>query len=75
MAQADYLSNAIRALITDASPKSSTNPLRAVSRHPSLFVARSLRCRPTGRPDHLRKAFTALSAIPADTPGTLQRAA
>ena len=29
MAQADYVTNAIRALITDASPKPSTNPARA----------------------------------------------
>jgi hypothetical protein len=28
MAQADYVTNAIRALITDASPKPSTNPTR-----------------------------------------------
>jgi hypothetical protein len=29
MAQAEYVTNAIRALITDASPKPSTNPARA----------------------------------------------
>ena len=35
MAQASYLISRIRALFTDARPKSSTNPIRALSGPPS----------------------------------------
>ncbi len=70
MAQADYLSNAIRALITDAIAKPSTNPVRAVhaefvatlAGHPPLPIpldpdATDLE----DRADHLKKALDALS--------------
>jgi hypothetical protein len=72
MAQADYLTSAIRAFITGASAKPSTTPIRAAD---ADFIPR-----PAGRPprpiplhshavddledrlDHLEKVFTASSA-------------
>ena len=40
MAQADYVTNAIRALITDARPKTSTNPVRTASAAPIAGLAK-----------------------------------
>ena len=70
MAQADYLPNAIRALITGASAKPSTNPVQAayadfvaaVAGHPPRSIpvyadAVDLE----DRADHLRNVLTALS--------------
>jgi hypothetical protein len=69
MAQADYLTNAIRAFITGASAKPSTNPIRAAYAN---FIACLVPPRPIpldphavdleDRLDHLEKVFTALSA-------------
>ncbi len=40
MAQADYVTNAIRVLITDAKPKTSTNPVRTASAAPIAGLAK-----------------------------------
>ena len=74
MAQADYLSNAIRALITGASAKPSTNPVRAahaefvaaVAGHPPW----SMPLHPDAsdledRADHLKAVLDALSVYVA----------
>ena len=42
MAQANYVTNAIRALITDARPKTSTNPVRTASAAPIAGLAKVL---------------------------------
>ena len=71
MAQADYLTNAIRAFITGASAKPSTDPIRAAY---ADFIARLAGHPPRPIPldphavdledrlAHLEKVFTALSA-------------
>ena len=67
MAQADYVTNAIRALITDASPKPSTNPVRAACAGlnsrlggalPAYIPAQSYTVDLEDRADHLRKVLT-----------------
>jgi hypothetical protein len=73
MAQADYVTNAIRSLITDASPKPSTNPLVAACAGLKADLARH--CPPTiplnphtvdlDRADHLRKVLTPVSVMTA----------
>jgi hypothetical protein len=80
MAQADYVTNPIRALITDPSRKPSTNPIRVAC---AGFIADLAEYRPLSIPpnpyaveleyraDHLRKVLAAvpafLSAILRDT--------
>jgi hypothetical protein len=70
MAQADYVSNAVRALITGAGAKPSTNPVRAAH---AEFVATLAGCPPwpipiaadatdlEDRADHLKKVLNARS--------------
>ena len=71
MAQADYVSNAVRALITGASAKPSTNPVRAalaefvatLAEHPPWPLP--IYADPTDledRADHLNKVLNAVSA-------------
>jgi hypothetical protein len=71
MAQAEYVSSAIRALITDASAKASTNPVRAayaelvatLAGHPPRLIpidAEAINLE--DRADHLNKVLNALSA-------------
>jgi hypothetical protein len=70
MAQAEYISSAIRALITGASARLSTNPIRAA--HAEFVAALAVhppRAIPVDtdavdledRADHLKKVFSALS--------------
>ena len=77
MAQADYVTNANSAPITDASPKPSTNPVRAASarfnptwRGLACFQSRqSLAVDLEHLADHLRKMLTTVAAY---LPGILR---
>ena len=71
MAQADYVTNAIRVLVTNASAKPSTNPVRAAYAEFVVALAghppRPIPIKPPvvdlgDRADHLNKVLNALSA-------------